>query len=46
MASALAAFTLDTTGEVLNLAIVNSGTFLGAVCFWLGAWVLLPAPRT
>ena len=45
MASALAAFTLDTTGEVLNLSIVNSGTFLGAVCFWLGAWVLRPKAR-
>jgi hypothetical protein len=45
MASALAAFTLETTGEPVNLALVNSGTFLGAVCFWLGAWVLLPAPR-
>ncbi len=43
MASALAAFTLPTTGEVLNIAIVNLGTFLGAVCFFVGAYLLLPA---
>lgn len=44
MASAIAAFTLRTTGEALNVAIVNSGTFLGAVCFLVGAYLLLPAP--
>lgn len=43
MASAVAAFTLKTTGEALNVAIVNSGTFLGAVCFLVGAYLLLPA---
>lgn len=42
MLSALAAFTLPTTGEVLNLTLVNSGTFLGAVCFFIGAYLLLP----
>ncbi len=42
MLSALAAFTLPTTGEVVNITIVNAGTFLGAVCFFLGAYVLLP----
>jgi hypothetical protein len=46
MASAIADFTLTTTGEVINIAIVNSGTFLGAVCFLVGAYLLLPpAPR-
>ena len=40
MLSAIAAFTLETTGEVLNLTIVNSGTFLGAVCFFVGAYLL------
>ena len=44
MASALAAYTLTTTGEALNIAIVNSGTFLGALCFLIGAYLLLP-PR-
>ena len=31
--SAIAAVVLPTTGEPLNLAIVNLGTFVGAVCF-------------
>ena len=43
MASALAAFTLTTTGEPVNIAIVNSGTFFGALCFLVGAYLLLPA---
>lgn len=42
MISALAAFTLPTTGEVINIAIVNSATFAGAACFFVGAYVLLP----
>ncbi len=42
MASAITSFTLPTTGEVVNLTIVNSGTFLGAVCFLVGAYLLLP----
>lgn len=42
MVSAIASVTLPTTGEVLNLAIVNSGTFLGAACFFGGAYLLLP----
>ncbi len=37
MASALASFTLETTGETINIAIVNSGTFVGAVCFVVGS---------
>lgn len=32
--SALAAVVTPTTGEPLNLAIVNAGTFIGALCFW------------
>jgi hypothetical protein len=43
MLSALASFTLTTTDDELNTTIVNSGTFLGAVCFLVGAYVLLPA---
>jgi hypothetical protein len=42
MASALAAFVLPTTGEVLNIAVVNVGTFAGALCFFAGAYLLLP----
>lgn len=42
MLSAIASVTLPTTGQVLNLTLVNSGTFLGAVCFFGGACLLLP----
>ena len=42
MVSALASFTLTTTGDVLNTTLVNSGTFLGALCFLVGAYLLLP----
>ena len=45
MLSAIASFTLTTTGNELNTTIVNSGTFLGAVCFLVGAYLLLP-PRS
>jgi hypothetical protein len=44
MLSAIASVTLPTTGEALNTTIVNSGTFLGALCFLGGAYLLLP-PR-
>ena len=43
MLSAIASFTLKTTGDMLNTTLVNSGTFLGAVCFLAGAYLLLPA---
>lgn len=42
MAAAIASFTLPTTGELVNITIVNLGTFGGAVCFFLGAYLLLP----
>lgn len=47
MLSAIGSFTLDT-GNVINLTLVNSGTFIGAVCFLVGAYLLLPpvAART
>ncbi len=45
MAAAITSFTLQTTGEVVNITIVNLGTFLGAVCFFVGAYMLLP-PKT
>ena len=44
MISAIAAFTLTTTGEAINTAFVNSGTFAGALCFLVGSYVLLPEP--
>ena len=40
--AALAAFVLPTTGEVLNITLVNVGTFIGAICFLLGAYLLFP----
>ncbi|MBY5161328.1 hypothetical protein [Salsipaludibacter albus] len=42
MVSAVAALTLPTTGQALNLALVNSATVAGALCFLVGAWLLLP----
>lgn len=39
--SALGAVVLPTTGEPLNLALVNIGTFVGAVCFLIGAILVL-----
>lgn len=42
LVSAIASFTLETTGETLNIALVNSGTFLGAVCFLVGSYLGLP----
>lgn len=43
--SAIAAFTLPTTGNLVNTTIANMGTFLGAVCFFVGAYLLLPERR-
>ena len=42
MSSAIASVTLPATDDILNVTIVNSGTFLGAACFFTGAVVLLP----
>jgi len=41
MISAIAAFVRPATDEVVSARIDNSGTFLGAVCFLWGAWLLL-----
>jgi hypothetical protein len=40
-AAALGARYLSTTGEPANISLVNLGTFVGAVCFFVGA-ALLP----
>lgn len=42
MVSAIAAFTVPTTDEPVNIALVNLATFLGAVGFLVGAYLLLP----
>ncbi len=39
--AAIGARYLPTTGEPANIGLVNLGTFVGAVCFFIGA-VLLP----
>jgi hypothetical protein len=41
MLSAIGSFTLDT-GQEVDVTIVNFGTFVGAVCFLVGAYLLLP----
>jgi hypothetical protein len=40
--SAIASYVLPTTGDPLNIALVNLGTFVGAICFLIGAVLLLP----
>ena len=42
--AAITSFFLPDTGELLNTAATNTFTFLGAVCFLLGARLLIPAP--
>lgn len=42
MLSAIAAFTLPTTGEEVNVTLVNVATLIGALCFFFGAYLLLP----
>ena len=40
--SAIAAKVITTTGDLRNTAIANLGTFVGAVCFLVGAVLLIP----
>ncbi len=40
--SAIAAFIVPSTGELLSLELTNLGTFVGALCFLAGAVLLLP----
>ena len=41
MASAVAAFVRPKTGDLVGATIANAGTFLGALCFFWGARLLL-----
>jgi hypothetical protein len=43
--SAVGAFIVPSSGEVLSLPIVNIFTFIGAVFFFIGAGLLIPAMR-
>ena len=45
MASALASYVLPLTGELINSQISLVGTLLGALCFLIGAILVLPAWR-
>ena len=45
MASAIASTVVPWTGLVLDDRWLALGTFLGAVCFFIAAWLLLPAWR-
>ena len=45
MASALASYVLPSTDEVLDVRMSVLGTLLGAVCFFVGAALMLPAWR-
>ena len=40
--SAIGAYVIKDTGDVLNAVAANSGTFIGAVCFFAGAYLLWP----
>jgi hypothetical protein len=40
--SAITAFVLPLTGQPISLTLVNLGTFTGAICFLIGAILLLP----
>ncbi|HEY8319468.1 MAG TPA: hypothetical protein VIG76_11600 [Amnibacterium sp.] len=45
MASALGSFVLPSTGGLVDVPVAVGGTFLGALCFLVGALLLLPAWR-
>lgn len=40
--SAVGAYLVPDTGELLNAVWANAGTFLGAACFFVGAWLMWP----
>jgi hypothetical protein len=45
MASAIASYVLPSTGGLVDEPVANAGTFAGAVCFLVGAGLMLPAWR-
>ena len=45
MASAIGAFVIPRTSSAVDLSLADRGTWVGAVCFFLGAALLLPAFR-
>jgi len=45
MASAIGAFVIPRTSSTIDLTLADRGTFVGAVCFFLGALLAIPAFR-
>jgi YrhK-like protein len=43
--SAIASYIVPSTGDILDLAAANFGTGLGALCFFIGAIMLLPRTK-
>ena len=43
MASALGSFVLPSTGDLVDVPLAVGGTLIGALCFFLGAVLMLPA---
>jgi hypothetical protein len=43
MASAIGAYVLPTSGQAIDITLADKGTFVGAVCFFLGALLVIPA---
>ncbi len=43
MLSAIGAYVIKSSGELVNLHWATGGTFLGALCFFLGAWLMIPS---
>ena len=43
--SAIGAFVVPSTGELLNVTVVNVFTFVGALLFFTGAALLVPVMR-
>jgi hypothetical protein len=41
-ASAIASYIVPSTGQLWNVELTNLGTFVGAICFLVGAILLLP----
>ena len=45
MASAVGAYVLPKTGSAVDLTLADRGTFVGAVCFFVGALLAIPVWR-
>ncbi len=45
MASAIGAFVIPRTNTAVDLTVADRGTWVGAVCFFLGALLAIPAFR-